>query len=335
MKMRTALVVALTATALTACGTTDAPTDAAPADAAPEGSASSSGAAAITVTDARGEEVTLDAPATDVVTLEWSTTDYVTTLGVQPVGVADVEGYGLWSSAGELAEGVTDVGVRTEPSIESIAGLEPDLILADADSIPEDAMEQMERIAPVVVLQGATADGLVELVKSNQATVGTLLGKEAEAEQLAADFDTTIESARATVAEGGKEGTPFVLTYPYAEANSITFRVHAEGSSPSAVGGLIGLTDAWAEPGDAAYGLASSDVEGLTNLPEDTEFLYWVDSTSENPVETTLNDNAVWTGLPFVEAGRVHPAADGIWLYGGTVSLGQLAEDLATKVTSD
>lgn len=328
MKMRTALVLALTATTLTACGTTDAPTDAAP-EAAP------SGGAAITVTDARGKEVTLDAPATDVVTLEWSSTDYVATLGVQPVGVADVEGYETWSGAAELDEGVTDVGVRTEPSIESVAGLEPDLILADEGSIPEDAMEQMERIAPVVVLKGATADGLVELVKSNQATVGTLLGKEAEAEQLAADFDATVERARATVAEGGKEGAPFVLTYPYAEANSITFRVHSGGSSPSAVGELIGLTDAWTEAGDAAYGLASSDVEGLTNLPEDTEFLYWVDNTGEDPVQTLLQDNAVWTGLPFVEAGRVHPAADGIWLYGGTVSLGQLAEDIATKVTAD
>ncbi|SDD13661.1 ABC transporter substrate-binding protein [Auraticoccus monumenti] len=328
MKMRTALVAALAATALTACGTTDAPTDAAPEPAG-------SGAAAITVTDARGKEVTLDAPATDVVTLEWSSTDYVTTLGVQPVGVADVDGYGLWSSAGELGEGVTDVGVRTEPSIESVAGLEPDLILADEGSIPEDAMEQMERIAPVVVLKGATADGLVELVKSNQATVGTLLGKEAEAEQLAADFDATVEQARATIASAGKEGTPFVLTYPYAEANSITFRVHAAGSSPSAVGELIGLTDAWSEAGDPVYGLASSDVEGLTNLPDDTEFLYWVDSTTEDPVETVLADNAVWTGLPFVEAGRVHPAADGIWLYGGTVSLGQLAQDIATEVTSD
>lgn len=329
MKMRSALVVALVAmTGLTACGTTDAPTDAAP-EATPD-----AGAGPVSVTDSRGKEVTLDAPATEVVTLEWSNTDYVTTLGVTPVGVADVDGYNLWSNAAELGADVTDVGVRSEPSVESIAGLEPDLILADTNSIPEDAMEQMERIAPVVVLEGATADGLIERVKQNQATVGTLLGKEAEATQLAADFDATVEQAKAAVEAGGKTGAPFVLTYPYAEANSITFRMHAPGSAPSAVGELIGLTDAWTTAGDPAYGIGSSDVEGLTELPDDTEFLYWVDNEGEDPTKTTLAENQVWTGLPFVEAGRVHPAADGIWIYGGTVSLGQLADDIAAKVTA-
>lgn len=325
MRLRSALALTLLPVlALTACGTTDAPTT--EDTTAPAGEA-------ITVTDARGEEVTLDGPATEVVTLEWSVTEYVASLGVQPVGVADVEGYATWAQEVPLTGEPADVGVRTEPSVDAIAGLEPDLILADTSSIPEDAMEQIERIAPVVVLESATTDGLFDLVQENQRTVGTLLGKEAEAEALAEDFDTALTEAEQTIADAGAESTPMALTYPYVEANSLTFRIHGPGSAPAAVGEAIGLTTASTESGDEAYGLTTSDVEGLRNLPEDTEFLYWADPTTEDPIET-LSDNAVWNGLPFVEGGRVHQAADGIWMYGGTVSLGALAHDIARAVTS-
>ena len=80
---------------LAACGTTEE------ADPAPEPISSDDadttddGAGAggpITVVDSRGEEVTLDAPATDVVALEWMQAEVLVTLGVMPVGVADVEG---------------------------------------------------------------------------------------------------------------------------------------------------------------------------------------------------------------------------------------------------
>lgn len=326
MKIRTALVAAVIATlGLTACGTTDGPVT------EPAGTAARE---AITVTDARNREVTLDAAAAKVVTLEWSVTEYVTSLGVQPVGASDVAGYSSWASAAPLSESVTDVGVRTEPSIESIAELEPDLILADTSSIPAEAMTQMERIAPVVVVNSATTDDLLGLIKDNQAMVGQLLGKEAEAEQLAADFDARMEQGRAAIEEAGKSGTPMVFTYPYAEANSITVRMHGPGSAPSVVGKMIGLTDAWTEIGDEAYGLTSADVEGLTQLPDNTEFLYWGNDEGKDPVTTVLADNAVWQQLPFVEAGRVHRAGVGIWIYGGTPSLAQFAEDLVAQVTA-
>lgn len=315
-----ALIPAL---ALSACGTTDAPTTE---------ETTAAGGETITVTDARGKDVTIDGPATKVVTLEWSVTEYVASLGVQPIGVADVKGYRTWAKEVPLTGEPADVGMRTEPSVDSISGLEPDLILADVSSIPEDAMEQIERIAPVVVLESATTDGLFDLIEDNERTVGTLLGKEDEAAALAEDFEAALAAAQKTVADAGAEGTPMALAYPYAEANSTTFRVHGPGSAPAEVGEAIGLTTASQDKGDAEYGLTTSDVEGLKNLPDDTEFLYWADPTADDPIEA-LSKNAVWNDLPFVEDGRVHKSSDGIWMYGGTVSLGALAEDIAGSVS--
>lgn len=310
--------------ALTACGTTDAPVTA-------ESTAASG--QEITVIDSRGEQVTVSGPAERVVTLEWSVTEYVSALGVQPVGVADVEGYNTWAKTAPLEGEPADVGVRTEPSVDAIANLEPDLIVADTSSIPEDAIEQIERIAPVLVLRSAATDGLLDLVTSNQQTVGTLLGKEAAAQQLEEDFSTDLEGARAAVADAGKDGAPMVFSYPYAEANSMTFRMHGPGSAPAVIGEEIGLRSASEEVGDEAYGLTTIDVEGLRNLPSDTEFLYWADPTMEDPTQT-LADNAVWNQLGFVADGHVHRAADGIWVYGGTASLGALAKDIAEQVAS-
>ena len=93
MKTHLSLAAAAAAAALllTGCGTTEAPAASAESSAAAE---------AITVTDARGKEVKLDGPATRVVGTEWNVVENLVTLGVMPVGVADVEGYSAWVTAG-------------------------------------------------------------------------------------------------------------------------------------------------------------------------------------------------------------------------------------------
>ena len=317
------LAALLSCLALTACGTTDAPT----------GGSSAATGDPVAITDSRGTEVKLDAPAQKVVTLEWSVTEYAAALGVEPVGVADPKGYSQWGKGAPLSSNPTDVGVRTEPSIDTIADLAPDLILADTSSIPEDAMEQMERIAPVAVFESATTDGLFELVKKNQHDVATLLGKEDAAAKLDADFEKALADAKTTIEKAGKTGAPMVFAYPYNEANSMTFRLHGPGSAPSAVGAAIGLTDASKDADDEAYGLSTTDVEGLRTLPDDSTFLYWTDPEQGDPLDA-LEKNGVWTGLPFVKAGRVSQAGTGVWIYGGTVSLGAFAGEVADIIAA-
>jgi len=64
-RIAVALGAAVTALALAACGTTEAPAGE-PASPAPGGGPQ------ITVTDARGKQVTFDGPATRAVGLEWN-----------------------------------------------------------------------------------------------------------------------------------------------------------------------------------------------------------------------------------------------------------------------
>jgi len=328
MRTARALVTALAAgLTLAACGTTD---DAVTAEAEPEATESAE-VQPVTVTDARGEEIVLpDGPAERVVALEWNQAEMVVTLGVDPVGLSDPEGYSSWvGEAAPLREDPTDVGVRREPSIETIAELEPDLIIGADGSVPEEAMEQMARIAPVMVTTGADAEDPLGTIRSDLETIATVLGAQEQAEQVLTELDETLATNAEAIEAAGLSGTPVVLTSPYADGANLSIRMHGQRTAVQAVAAEMGLAAAWEDPGDDGFGLSYLDLEGLTQLPDDTRFLYWGnDGDPEDVVEAELAGNPLWEELPFVEAGHVHRAAVGIWAYGGPASMMAWSDDL-------
>lgn len=307
---------------LAACGTTSSATDE---------ETSAAGGDPITVTDSAGTEVTLpDGPAQRVVALEWAQAEIMTSLGVELVGLSDVEGYTSWvGESVPLVNEPTDVGQRTEPSVEAIADLEPDLIVGVARSIPDTVREQMEQIAPILLLDNANSADPLGTVEASVTTLATTVGKRDEGKQLIDDFTTTLDNNRARIEAAGVTGTEAVFASPYEDGGNVQIRMHGPGSAPQAVMSEIGLTPAWTDAGDEAYGLSYTDIEGLTALPADSWFLYWANADEDNPITTYLEPNAIWQTLPFVQQGRVARAAEGIWVYGGPESLGDFSDNVA------
>lgn len=317
---RTTAAAAVVLLALTACGTTDVDEteeDAAAADSGP-----------VTVTDYRGEEITLDAPAERVVTLEWAQTENVEILGGNQVGVADLEGYGMWKSAAPLDEDTTDVGLRTEPSLEAIGQADPDLILGVDVSVPEGLLEDLEEIAPVVLQPGADASDPLGNMEENFQMTAELLGAEDRADEVWAEFEATRDAGAEAIEAAGAEGTPFVLVYPTVEGNTATFRMHGPGALAQTLGEEIGLESAWEDEGDEAFAISQSDIEGLTALEDDTILYWWTAETEPEDPFSTLEDNSVWNSLGFVENEATHPVEE-IWIYGGPASAGQWIDYLA------
>ena len=317
MHRRALLSAFATLPLLAACGTTDAPR------ATPTGPAT--GADGITVTDGRGRTVTLKAPATRVVTLEWAQTEDVVTLGVQPVGAADPKGYGSWASVAKLTGSPIDVGLRTEPSLESIAKAEPDLILGVTNSIPEAALAQAEKIAPVVLLKGADGSRPIENMKDNFTLIAKLLGKEADAARVLAAFDAHVAASAAKVND-----KKYVFTYVNAQANTVDFRMHSDAALACAVAKQLGLVNAYTGEADAVWGIGALDLEGFTTLPAEMTILYWGNSGVDDPVTGLLKANPLWSNLDAVKAGRTHRVADGTWVYGGPASMTRWVDELVT-----
>ena len=318
------LLVGLLAVLLAACGTTE------PAATAPSAGAAPSAAGPVTLTDSRGKQISLPAPATRVVGLEWNVAEHLVSLGVTPVGVADVAGYTNWVKAEPLDPSVRDVGVRGEPSIDSIAALRPDLILA-TDELPDTAVAQMEAFAPVAFVAGGDVTDNIGAMRRNLELVATATGTQGRAAELMAAFDAKLAEGRAALA--GAAGKTFVFTDAYVQAGQITIRPYAKGSLISDVTERLGMANAWSTPGDPAYGLGQTDVEGLTQVGGVDHFLYiGNDSDGGDPFTNELARNAVWTSLPVVAAGRVTRVPDGIWMFGGPTSMEQYVDALTTSL---
>ena len=134
-------------------------------------------ASAVTVKDAKGE-FTLDKTPSRVVALEYSFVDALAQVGVSPVGVADDNKIDrILPQVREKIAAWQSVGTRSQPSLEVIASLKPDLIIADP-SRHTAVFEELKKIAPTVMF-----DSRHESYQENLETaqkIGDLVGKSAE-----------------------------------------------------------------------------------------------------------------------------------------------------------
>ncbi|MFE5515745.1 iron-siderophore ABC transporter substrate-binding protein [Streptomyces sp. NPDC056529] len=325
--MRRLLLTAATATAaalaLTACGTTEPA-----ADKKAEKTAES-----ITLTDSTGTEVVLDGPAEKVVGTEWNVVESLISLGVAPVGVADVKGYKTWDTAVPLKNDAKDIGTRGEPSVETVAALAPDLIVATNDLKPA-VVKQLRKVAPVLELKAADGADPIGQMTKNLDLIARATGTTAKADQLKKDFDTKIEDGRKKLATAGLAGARYAFADGYLVSNQVSIRPYTSGSLIGAVNERLGLKNAWTVKGDPAYGLGSTDVEGLTKLG-DVHFAYIANEQdpSSTPFGGVLTKDKVWTSLPFVKKGNVHRLPDGIWMFGGPGSMGKYIDSAVGELT--
>ncbi|MER5582927.1 iron-siderophore ABC transporter substrate-binding protein [Streptomyces asoensis] len=316
---------ATTAAALTlaACGTTE-----------PVADSSAKPSEAITLTDATGAKIKLDGPATKVVATEWNVVESLVTLGVDPVGVADVKGYRTWDTAAPLKNEPKDIGTRGEPSMDTIASLAPDLIVATTDLTPA-AVGQLRKVAPVLEVTSADGSDQIGQMLENLDLIAKATGTSAEAATARKDFGSKVAEGKKALAGAGLAGAPYAFSDGYVTGNQVSLRPYTSGSLIGAVNEAIGLKNAWTVKGDAAYGLGTTDVEGLTALPKDVRFAYIAnkDDASSTPFTGALAKNAVWTSLPFVKAGEVHRLPDGIWMFGGPDSMAAYIDAVVAALT--
>ncbi|OKI01191.1 ABC transporter substrate-binding protein [Streptomyces sp. CB02923] len=312
--MRRLLLTAATATAaalaLSACGTTE-----------PAADQSKKSAGHITLTGASGSKVELDGPAKKVVGTEWNVVEHLVSLGVAPAGIADVKGYKSWDKAAPLKNEPKDIGTRGEPSMDSVAALAPDLIVATSD-LPKAALTQLRKIAPVLQLKAADAKDPIGQMTADLDLIAKATGTTERADQLKKGFEAKLAQGGQELEKAGRKGTEFAFADGYVNGSQVAIRPYTGGSLVGAVNEKLGLKNPWTVKGDASYGLGATDVEGLTKLG-DVEFGYIgsdEDKTS-NPFSGALADNAVWKSLPFVKAGKVHRLPDGVWMFGGTASM--------------
>ncbi|MFB9329450.1 ABC transporter substrate-binding protein [Paenibacillus aurantiacus] len=267
-----------------------------------------------------------------IVVLEWTYAEDLLMVGVQPAGVADIENMKKWvSPPTALSADVTDVGTRQEPNLETIAALEPDLIIG-VKFRHEATYDQLNAIAPTLLFDPYPAEGqgdqYQEMIETFK-TIADVVGKKAEADKVLADLQQAYDDGKAKLAAAGKEGAPIALTMPWVDQNAVTFRVSTDNALAIKVLEQIGLKNTFKPAQFEVYGYSQGGVELLQQVT-DANYLH---ITNEDNVLGVLEKNAVWTGLNFVKENRVYALGGDTWPYGGPHSAKLLAERAVSVLT--
>ncbi|MGG1879708.1 iron-siderophore ABC transporter substrate-binding protein [Paenibacillus cisolokensis] len=265
-----------------------------------------------------------------IVALEWVYAEDVLALGVQPVGIADIEGMNKWVNIPvEIGPEVTDIGLRQEPNLEIIASLKPDLIIG-VKSTAEANYDALKSIAPTLIFdpypgegEGDQYDEMINTFK----TIADAIGKQEEAEQVLSSLEETYADAKAKLEAAGMTERPIVLAMGYSNQNAVTFRISTDNALAIKTLEHIGLTNAYKANQFEIYGFTTTDVEALPAL-QDANFLHIIQET-DNIIDNQLKDNPVWKGLNFVKEDRVYALGGDMWPYGGPLSAQLMAQKTA------
>jgi ferric hydroxamate transport system substrate-binding protein len=330
------LVPAGLALLVTACGTTDESGDARDAEVRDVTSAECAGVTTssgpVTVTDSFGRQVTLDQPARRVAVLEWQQVEDVLSLCVVPVGVADIEGYGLWNTAETLPEGVTDLGGRAEPNLDALYATNPDLVIAEATSATDEIITTLEqRDVPVLAIKGADVADPVKNMLDTFSLIGETLGRTERATQVTGEFEVHLAEAKQKITATGT--TEFVYFDGWIQGGNVSLRPFGQGSLVGELGEALGLTNAWTGEVDEAYGLGQTDIEGMTAVGSANLF-YTGTEDPDADVIGELEKNPIWQSLPAVSEGRARAFPPGIWTFGGPRSSQQVIDAYVDLLTS-
>lgn len=210
MKKLIALALAVVlALSLTACATPNPAPEAAPTAAPEEASSPLPSAApeeeadptevAVAGVDAEGAQIEVTVPYQPerVVVLDLANLDILDNLGLGDciVGAPTITLPYLQS----YNDNLPIVGTVKTPDLEAVMACEPDLILMGGRMA--EYYDELNEIAPTLRLTTGSDDGLVEAIRANAKTIGTIFGETEQVDALLAQYDARI-AALAAFAEG-------------------------------------------------------------------------------------------------------------------------------------
>lgn len=267
-----------------------------------------------TVEHAKG---TTEVPADPqrVVVLDTGELDDTLALGVKPVGAVRIDvSTDFLGYLGDQTEGIEMVGTISEPNLEKIASLEPDLILSSTVR-HESIYEQLDAIAPTVL-----APDLGDTWKENLRLYAEALGKTEEAEEMLADYE------QRAAALGERLGTDTTLSIVRFLPGQI--RLYSDESFTGVILKDMGLDVPEPARGEDTY--LELSPEQVTQAEADHLYL-----SHYGPAEETdraeVTGGPLWNRLTAVQEDRVHRLDDDL-LSGIGI---QAAEKILTRFEKD
>ncbi len=267
-----------------------------------------------------------------IVTIEWTYSENLLALGIQPVGMADIKGFKEYVKPPiPIAPGVKDVGTRGQASLEAIAALKPDLIINQSGDASQ--REQLSKIAPTLVFNPypSAASGIVAYNEMRQTftLMGRITGRSAQAARVLAQLDAAQAAAKRTLTAQGRAGQTFVLSQGYTY-NTPTMRLFGPRAMGSQILEQIGLHNAYRVNSASDYGFDTLSLEGLLTI--NTQNFFGITAKDDNIFAASSN-RALWNNLEFVRQVHGYSLNPATWLFGGPYSAQMLVQQVVDVMT--
>ncbi|RVU84649.1 Fe(3+)-dicitrate ABC transporter substrate-binding protein FecB [Leucothrix sargassi] len=273
---------------------------------------------AVEVTDEKGTFSISETPER-IVVLEFSFADALAAVGVSPIGIADdKEKARVLPAVREIIGDWESVGMRSQPSLEVIASLKPDLIIADIGR-HEAVYEDLKKIAPTIMLR-SRRETYEDNLKAS-AIIGTVVGKHEQMQARLAQHKALMQSYKAQLPKGG--------TFQFGTARYDFLSLHPEAAYAGGVIHALGLENAKTGAKDAASRRVS--LEQLLAINPD--YLI-IGEYSEKNVLTDWQDEPLYKLLKAVKNDRIFNVDPNTWSRcRGIMAAEQMAQDLVKILT--
>ena len=256
-----------------------------------------------------------------VVALTNEATEDLLALGIVPVGAVRSANANPWFDhvASQLVD-TTLVGEELSPDLETIAALQPDLILGNKKR-HEQIYGQLSAIAPTVFVENITGQWKSNIVLYAEAT-----GKVAEAEQAVAGYTRRVDAIRAALGDRLQEKVGlvrFIANQNYAYNND------------SFSGSLLRDIGFGRPAAQDKAGLAEAiTMERIPELDGDKliTFAYETGDGGAIQEEQTWLASPLWQAMKVAETDNVYPVSDTVWATAGGIMAAHLALDDVEKI---
>ncbi|HET7327060.1 MAG TPA: iron-siderophore ABC transporter substrate-binding protein [Nocardioidaceae bacterium] len=249
-----------------------------------------------------------------VVVLDTGELDDTLALGVKPVGAVRVDAStDFLSYLGDQTAGIEMVGTISEPNLEAIAALDPDLILSS--TVRHEAIyDQLKAIAPTVL-----APDLGDTWKDNFRLYAEALNKKQQAERMITDFEER-------AAELGKT-LPEDMTLGLVRFLPGQIRLYSDQSFHGTILSDMGVQVPAAARGEDTF--LELSPEQVTKADADVIYVstYGPDQDTD---KAEVIGGPLWKTLDAVQQGDVHPINDDL-LSGIGIQAAQQSLDLFEK----
>ncbi len=268
---------------------------------------------------------------TRIVALEWVYVENLLALEIQPIGVADISGYKRFVDIEPvLAASVVDIGTRQEPNLETIAQLQPDLIIG-VKLRHEPIYDNLSSIAPTLLFDPYPAPNeQSQLAEMEQTflTIADTVNRRSTAEKVWQQMRENFKIATEQMRSLQLIGRPFILGQ-FPPQSSPQLRLFTANAIAVQILEQIGLKNSWQGDLDR-FGFNTVWVEALTKV-EQANFLYITEANNTHWQQ--IQTNPVWNGLEFVLENRLYLIGADTWVFGGPLSAQVLVKKVVTALT--